>query len=403
MPDPSGLYPAPPQQGQGLAGSSLLADPLRLIGAMRELQEYGIRQQQAPALAQQPAATLQGTQIQNTSAQMDQQAAARRIIAGEYGSMLQGMPNPTPDDVHSITAWLAATHPQIQAQYPGIISSTEKLILEHPKGIAAGGAMALNSALSPGEASGRVPGPPGVGGAPTSISVPQANMGGRIPTGLPPGYAERQAGLAASDTRLSGNLADAAEGSQGRRAILGNLENLVQNFTPGPGADWTKVAKSFVNRNVPLPKGWQFDPGSIASQEEFNKQAVQLAQQQFGAIGGTGTDAKFASAFETSPNDALSPLGNKGIIRLLKGNEDALQAKNEAWLAASTKNPNLSYRVFSGAFNKNFDPRVYQFKYMPQAERQAFFGNMNPDEQDRFLAAYKYAKDNKYVNYGVGQ
>ena len=119
---------------------------------------------------------------------------------------------------------------------------------------------------------------------------------GGVVTQPPPGFTERQAGAKQTDTALATQLANAAEGSNGRRAILGNLEDTMSNFTTGPGADWQKVAKAFINRNVPLPAGWQFDPKSIASQEEFNKQAGQLAQQQFGAIGGTGTDAKFAAA-----------------------------------------------------------------------------------------------------------
>ncbi len=126
---------------------------------------------------------------------------------------------------------------------------------------------------------------------------------------------------------------------------------------------------------------------------------MQLAQQQFQTIGGTGTDAKFSSAFETSPNEALSSLGNKGIIRLLKGNEDAIQAKNEAWLKASAADPNMSYRQFSAAFNTNFDPRAYQFKYMSKEERQAAYDAMNPEEQKRFLSAVKFARDRGYVGY----
>jgi hypothetical protein len=224
------------------------------------------------------------------------------------------------------------------------------------------------------------------------------NGGGGI-VAPPPGFAERQQGYAATDTALAKQLADAAEGSNGRRAILGNLEDALDKFTSGPGADWTRVAKSFVNRNVPLPAGWQFSPSSIAAQEEYVKQAAVLAQSQFGAIGGTGTDAKFASAFETNPNETLSQLGNKGIIRLLKGNEDALKAKNDAWINASKLNPNLSYRVFSNYFNSQYDPRTFQFKYMSKAERNEYVSKMNPDDYQRLMTDIGAARRQGWVNY----
>jgi len=163
------------------------------------------------------------------------------------------------------------------------------------------------------------------------------------------------------------------------------------------------VAKSFVNRNVPLPQGWQFDPQSIASQQEFNKQAMQLAQQQFQAIGGTGTDSKFASAFETSPNETLSTLGNQGIIRLLKGNEDALQAKNQAWLSTTNANPNASYRAFSQNFNNYFGPRVFQFKYLSPSDRQSYVQGMNPQEQQKFLTDMTVAQKRGWITYDLSK
>ena len=185
-----------------------------------------------------------------------------------------------------------------------------------------------------------------------------------------------------------------------RKGMLGNLEEDLSKFTAGPGADWTKVAKSWVNRNVPLPNGWQFDPKSIASQEQFNKQAAMLAQQQFQAIGGTGTDAKFDSAFTTSPNETLSQLGNKGIIRLLKGNEDAIQAKNKAWQNwKRSGNGADTYQDFSEQFNDHFDPRAFQFKYIPQAERQSYVDNMDPQERAHFLHDLTFARKNKWIQF----
>ena len=373
-----------------------------MSGTLGEIQRIGILGQQAPALGQQPAATLQATQIANQTAQIEQQEAARKIVWGALGNSLNGMNNPSSDDVLSNVVNLSRVYPQIATQYPEIFNSASKALLA-PGGIKKNAAVMVNSVMSPEGAASRVAAPPNALGQPQTQPLASANVAGTQPTGVPPGFEARAVGGATIDTKLAGNLADAAEGSPARIGILGNLDNTVDKFTAGPGADWTKVAKAFVNRNVPLPAGWQFDPSSIASQEEFNKQAMQLAQQQFQSIGGTGTDSKFASAFETSPNDALTNLGNKGIIRLLKGNEDALQAKNQAWLSLNKANPNASYRQFSQNFNNHFDPRVFQFKYLSPNDRKSYVANMDPQDQQKFIYNWTVAKKNGWINYDMSK
>jgi hypothetical protein len=230
------------------------------------------------------------------------------------------------------------------------------------------------------------PGLPNAG--PNATNLPS---GTRI-VGNPPGFTEA-AGTTATGAAGQGlALGTTADGSPVRKAMLGNLEADIQNFTSGPGADWTKVAKAWANRNV-LPTALQFDPTSIASQEQFTKQAEQLAQQQFAAIGGTGTDAKFGSAFKSNPNDTLSQMGNTGIIRLLKGNEDAIQAKNKAWQDwQSAGNSPATYPQFARQFNSNFDPRVFQSQYMSQPDFQKMVKTMSPTERSDFVAKLKAAR-----------
>jgi hypothetical protein len=397
MADLSSLFPQP-QQNQG----ALSGDPSKTVGLITDLQRAQILNEQAPALGQIPAATLLGQQIGNQTAQIQQQDAARKVVWGALGNSIAGLPNPQEDDVHNAIINLSRVYPQIATQYPQAFSTASDALLNGGK-IKTNAAVMVNSVTPPEAGATRVAAPPSATGQPQMQSLAAANVAGMQPTGNPPGFQERAAGGANIDTQLAGNLASAAEGSPTRIGILGNLDNTVDQFTSGPGADWTKVAKSFVNRNVPLPKGWQFDPSSIASQEEFNKQAMNLAQQQFQAIGGTGTDSKFASAFETSPNDTLSNLGNKGIIRLLKGNEDALQAKNQAWLAQANANPNASYRQFSQNFNNYFDPRVFQFKYLSPPDRQSYVQGMDPQEQQKFLLDATVARKNGWITYDMSK
>lgn len=275
-------------------------------------------------------------------------------------------------------------------------------------------AVLQGTALGPGGVSERVAGPPTDAGAPTMRSkgatileeaAPPAAAAGSgssrgTAVGLPPGVARRQEGAAETDVQLAGALSHEAEGSQQRRALLGNLIDLSGKFEPGPGASESKYAKAFINRNIPLPEGWKFDTKSIADQEEFAKQAAQFAQKQFDTIGGTGTDAKFNSAFTTSPGETMSRLGIKGVSSLLMGNEDAIQAKNKAWLDASAANPNLSYRRFSQDFQSHYDPRVFQFKYLSGKERQDYFAKMEPQDQARLLHDMTYARKQGWVSYG---
>lgn len=223
--------------------------------------------------------------------------------------------------------------------------------------------------------------------------------------GQEPGFTEAASGIGSQSAKSANELTVANDTSPARKGILGNLEDMIGKFTPGKAADWTLVAKNFATRNVPMPDSWKkdgapFDVKSIASQEEFNKQSVQLAQQQFAAIGGTGTDAKFNSAYETSPNETLSKLGNQGIIKLLKGNEDAIQAKNKAWQAwQKSGNGPHTYAQFSANFNDHFDPRVFQFKYLSPKERQDYFDKIDDNDKAKLLHDVTYARKQNWVKY----
>ena len=137
-----------------------------------------------------------------------------------------------------------------------------------------------------------------------------------------------------------------------------------------------------------------FDPKTIASQEEFSKQAFQLAQQQFQALGGTGTDSKLDSTMHTSPSVFRSNFGNKGIIQLLKGNADATQAMNNEWqtrwLPSHGYDPS-TYGQFVNQWNQVFDPRVFQSVYMDNQDRQKMLQGMTAGERDAFRLKYNAA------------
>jgi len=235
----------------------------------------------------------------------------------------------------------------------------------------------------------------GAGGASPGGSGMAPSGGGGLAAGPPMG-ASSAADVTAQGAAHQGlNLQSRADQVPQNKATLGNLEGALDQFTSGPGQDWKKVAKTFVNVNSPF--GNVFDPKSIASQEEFNKQAVMLAQQQFQTLGGTGTDAKLESTSLTSPNSELSKLGNKGIIAMLKGNEDAISVKNQAWQQWTQSHGPETYGQFSTQFNKSYDPRVFQSQYLTPEDNKKMLSGMTASEKKSFANSYRTAIANGWV------
>lgn len=222
-----------------------------------------------------------------------------------------------------------------------------------------------------------------------------ALSGPGIPAGPPLG-AQAAAEVTGRESAQQGiNLQQAADAVPQKKAILGNLDAALGNFTSGAAADWKLVGKKFANAANPF--GNTFNPKTIASQEEFNKQATMLAQQQFQTLGGTGTDMKLGSTMHTSPNELLSNLGNHEIIALLKGNEDAIRAKNEAWQQWQQAHGSQSYGQFQTQFNKEYDPRVFQAQYLDAEGKQGLLKGMTKAEQTQFRNAYNTAVEKGWI------
>lgn len=245
----------------------------------------------------------------------------------------------------------------------------------------ASGNNALSSAIAPTAA------------APTFAERYGAAFGGAPRAGLEPGVAAAATATAENSAKLGNALVTAANEIPQTRSILDNLERVLPDFTPGPGADWRRVGKALANTVIPdsLKDKIGFDPKSIASQEEFNKLAFNLAQNQFQALGGTGTDSKLDSAMHTSPSEMMTTLGNKNVMQLLKGNADALKIKAREWNKYKKDHGEDSFAEFSDQFNENFNPRVFQFKYIPKAERASWYKAMSPADRRQFEANLDYA------------
>lgn len=229
-----------------------------------------------------------------------------------------------------------------------------------------------------------------------------------VPTAAPIGTEEGIKGEVAESVRQANELSLAANEQRNAKGLIGNLRNELKGFTPGPLADYKRLAKSFATSNLPVPESWKkeggfLDPKSIASQEQFNKVAQQIAQSQFKALGGTGTNSHLDSVQQTSPNEFMSKLGIEGVAALLEGNQDAIGIKNTEWRNWRSKGNGVeTWNAFNKRFNDNFDPRVFQLKYLSGKDRKEYISNIdNADEASSFVRAYHHAKQKGWINYDI--
>ncbi len=242
-------------------------------------------------------------------------------------------------------------------------------------------------------------------GAPQAQGAAGGGMGGQPPAqaafapGTPAGPAlgaQEAASSAATFAAGQGNSLQArADQVPTTKSILGNLEAELDTpgFSTGPGTKSMADLTKFLNTQG----GLNIRTEGMAAREQFGKLAGMLAQSQFQALGGTGTDAKLDATTLTSPNSELTKLGNKGIIAMLKGNEDAIAAKNRAWQAWQQQNGPQSYGQFSTQFNKSYDPRVFQAQYLSDADKKKMLSSMSQKEINALVHSANFARQNGWI------
>jgi hypothetical protein len=393
VPAPSALYPQPAgQQPQGV----LTGDPTKLIGMLGQLQDYQtkkqefqIRQQQAPALAQQPAAALAGQNIANASSQQDMDAKALAIAGGAYGSIANS-DSPTSDNVHSITTWLStATH--IPSAHLNAIGD---MILNDPEGIKKGAAKFQAWAMGPGNASARTDAPPGPGGVPQSMPLGAATVAGTLPTGLPPGSGDYLGASAKAATDLEGT----ALTSPDNRANLTNLQQdlRVLGTKSGPLLQTEKHVNTVLAR---FGANYTMSSDELAAADAADKIANQISTQQSKALGGN-TDQGRAMVLGSTPNTSMSALGNQNMSAMLLGNQDAIDTQRREWMK-DKKAQNLPQNSFldwqQNTFFPKVNPRVFQFERLPGDAQQKFISQMTPQEAMGFDRDYQAAVQRGWI------
>jgi hypothetical protein len=412
MPDVSSLYPQPPAPPQPQQ-NALTGDPLRMIGALGQLQYYQIRRQQAPALEQQPAAALANTQLANTTARMAQQADAQRRVAGGLGAMIPD--NATKDDVLSATAYFARSNPDIATQYPDMIPAASDVVLHHPKGITFGKNILLNSALSPGEASTLVQAHPGPGGVERKMTVPASNLVGTRDVGQPVGEPIGQEGSATRGEKLAGS----ATTSNQYHADLENLkqESKVLGNIQGPTTPFEKKANETLAR-FGLSGLGTMTPDQLRAAESFDKISNQISLVQGQGFG--GTDAARHMTVGANPSTSMSTYGREGVIDMLQGNQDTQDKARDLYLDAKAHGmPASGHDTFlheltkplekldangnsvdlkaKGTWNGGLDPRIFQFNRLSRDNQGKFLEQLDPEDRSDFSSKYQAAIDRKWV------
>ena len=270
---------------------------------------------------------------------------------------------------------------------------------------------------------GRVPGPPGPGGAPTTVPLgavtppalggpaasslgdgrlppalrnpanpaapPMASPTGQVTTGLGPAQSSAQAATGTQGAARFSQIADQGVAAQSQDAILGNMETEIAQFATGTGQDRIKNFQKATLRFAPgVARAFGIDEKSVAANESFDKLAAQIADAQ-----GAGSDARLAVTQSANPGSTLTPEGARLILSQLRGNADYNKAR--ATLAANW--PDKADQAGFEQQAKNLDPRAFQMMRMTPEQQRTFFTNLNAADKASVKKAWSWASEQGLV------
>lgn len=211
------------------------------------------------------------------------------------------------------------------------------------------------------------------------VSPPSTSLvGSNITTGLPTAF-ETVAGGPGGAQGINDLLSQRDNAPQ-QKALFENLNALSNEAISGPTSDFEKRANALAQRLFPGVK-LTLTPEQLASSEEYGKISEQLAGQQ--ATSGHATNAFLTNAYNTNPGLYLSKIGRQGITHMLQGNLDANVAKANAW-TESGLSP-AEFAKWNKDFNKDFNPRVFQYARMTPEERSKFRSTLPANQQKKFF------------------
>lgn len=425
QPDPFGTLGSMVGIQQGVASNKLLQ--LQLLGKTAGAQalkdsigpdgqldpvKLGTNLKNAPGVATTEAlptaTTVIGGQITNRQGAQNLAQTGFANVGSAFGSLLAGTAGPITHDMLVEKVMNLTSQGQVD---PKVAAAIIKGIPADEKAIRSWAAGGWVQSLPPALQVSAAPAPPAVGGQPrqqTGAQFATQSVGGEAPPagtaplGGPvapgalvpaPGVTTGQspADVAAAGPYGAGagerwnNLITVADQYPNRIAALGNMEVDLEKSFSGPLTPEIQRTVAGLNQIF----GTNIGVDNVAATERINKIANTLASQQATALG--MTDQNTMIAMGANPSSNLSKLGNKYIIAMLKGNEDAIKYKNIAaqdWL----KDHGLStYGAWSSEFNKGFDPRVFQSVYMSDADKKQLVDQMSDAEYGAFRQRYNDA------------
>lgn len=176
----------------------------------------------------------------------------------------------------------------------------------------------------------------------------------------------------------------AGQGAKDLTYTLGRLGEIAATLpATGAGAVTINTWKSGINTALQSAgaKPW-FDQNGIANTQEVQKYVSQIAQLQASALGGQrgSTDARLSAAFDSLADANKAPAAIQAIVRYGQGVQQAVLGKSQAAAAWQQTHGANSFPQFSAAWQRAYDPEIYQimadpatasakFKALPVARR----------------------------------
>jgi hypothetical protein len=197
----------------------------------------------------------------------------------------------------------------------------------------------------------------------------------------PPGMVGAAEDTAKASAQAGNALMARADQVPTNKANYANMQDDISKLSSmGPGTDKEAYVNSLVQKWT--GKNWgTMTPDQIRAANSFSKLANIAVGQQLAAMG--GTDARQQLFMGSNPHLDLSKLSNAYLTGMLQGNEDAINAKANAWQAwQKAGNGPHTYSAFQSDFNQHFDPRVFQQQYMKAGSDELatmLKGMRNPD------------------------
>lgn len=236
---------------------------------------------------------------------------------------------------------------------------------------------------------------------------PEAGTTGITPT---PQYGAGVGDITSAASKNAAGLAVQRAETANQIGILGDMERTLNQpgVVTGVGAPQiSKLRQVAMNLGlVPAEAGQKVDLSTPqAQQEELTKDSALLARAGLGAMGNP-TDARQELITESTPGPALSKEGNLGIIRMLRGNAQALQAMDNAWnqakktaqwTAGGSEQNNFNawrdkFLATDTATGGRFDPTVFWLANQPDiAAQKKYIANLPPEAQLQLQKNVQYA------------